>query len=159
MKIPFHNHVLKPHNAVVRQRHLKSTQVLWHLPQKWSRDALWFLLIYLGFNYRCSLHNDMQAKLHPRWPIKHSQWIYIPRDCTGQSRIKRRHEFWMCFLPEPRTTWNHIGPLSIGHFFHTRLSCISCLLVNAATSNIWYEYLIRECCQPETPGSTEFCCV
>ena len=155
MKIPFHNHVV-----------LKSTQVLWHLPQKWSRDALWFLLIYLGFNYRCSLHNDMQAKLHPRRPIKHSQWIYIPRDRTGQSRIKRRHEFCMCFLPEPRTTWNHIGThfrngyhYQLDIFFHTRLSCISCLLVNAATSNIWYEYLIRECCQPETPGSTEFCCV
>ena len=44
-------------------------------------------------------------------------------------------------------------------FSHTRLSCISRMLVSALTSKMWYEYLTRECCQLEPPGSPEVCCV
>ena len=63
---------------------------------------------------------------------------------------------------EPRTTWIHIGThftINWTRFSHTRLSCISRMLVSALTSKMWYEYLTRECCQLEPPGSPEVCCV
>ena len=133
MKITFHNHVRKLHNAVVRHRHHKLTLVLWHLPQKWSRDRIWFLLVYLGFNYSFSLQHDMQTNLHPQWPIKHSQWNCIPRSRARQSRVTCRHKLWMCFLPDYACSYSrtphHLNshwypfqtlkwvPPSIGHVF------------------------------------------